>query len=263
MIVTTAERPDAELIAQAKRLAGELQADYVPRRQDTLRYLADKHRADGTLVAARDGLKYVSDDQPPLFFHPSMGFVRVKRMLGGEGPDPMIKASGVAAGDTVMDCTAGLASDAILFSHVVGAAGAVRAIEASTLLYVIVREGLQSVRTGLPEVDDACRRVAMVQGAHEDILRGMPDRSVDVVYFDPMFGDPVQASAAIRPLRNHALHEPLAAAAVEEAVRVARKSVVMKNARGSTEFARLGFAPPRPSKSAVAYGVIRIDPRTG
>lgn len=261
MIVTTAERPDAELIAQAMRLAGELLAAYVPRRRDTLRHLADKHRADGILVAARDGLKYVTDDQPVLFFHPSMGFVRVKRMLGGES-DPMIEASGVAAGDTVLDCTAGLASDAIVFSHAVGAAGAVRAIEASPLLYVIVREGLQSVLTGLPEADEACRRIAMAQGAHEDILRGMPDRSVDVVYFDPMFGDPVQASASIRPLRSHALHEPLAASAVQEAVRVARKSVVMKNARGSAEFARLGFAPPRPSKSAVSYGVIRIGPRT-
>lgn len=262
MIVTTAERPAAELIAQAERLAGELQADYVPRRRDTLRYLAGKHRADGILVAARDGLKYVADDRPPLFFHPSMGFVRIKRLLGGEGPDPMIEASGAAAGDTVVDCTAGLASDAILFSHVVGATGAVRAIEASLLLYVIVREGLQSARTGLPEVDDACRRIVMVQGAHEEILRGLPNRSVDVVYFDPMFSDPVEASAAIRPLRSYALHEPLTADAVREAVRVARKSVVMKNARGSSEFARLGFAPPRPSKTA-GYGVIRIGPGTG
>lgn len=262
MIVTTAERPDAELAAQARRLAEEMKADYVPRRRDTLRHLAVRHRADGILVAARDGLKYVSDGQPALFFHPSMGFVRIKRMLAGE-PDPMIEAAGAAAGDTVLDCTAGLASDAIVFSHAVGPAGAVRAVEASPLLYVIVREGLRSARTGLAEVDDACRRIVMTQGDHAGILRGMPDRSVDVVYFDPMFSDPVQASEAIRPLRGHALHEPLNASVVREAVRVARKSVVMKNAKGSAEFARLGFALPRPTKSAAWYGVIRIDPRTG
>jgi len=261
LIVTTAERPQAGLVEYARQIAGQLRADYVDRRQSTLRRLAIEHRADGILVASRDGLKYVADNQPPLFFHPSMGLVRIKRLLGG-GSDNMIDASGARAGDAVLDCTAGLAADAIVFSWAVGAAGAVSAVEASPLLHAIVREGLQAANTGLAEADEACRRIKMMAGSHEDILRGLPDRSFDIVYFDPMFERPIRASDAIRPLRSHACREPLAASAIREAVRVARKSVVMKNAKDSGEFERLGFDAPRPSKSAVRYGVIRIDSRS-
>ena len=48
-------------------------------------------------------------------FHPSMGFVRLKRVLNGK-PDPMLEASGMEEGDSVLDCTAGLGADALVFS---------------------------------------------------------------------------------------------------------------------------------------------------
>ena len=46
---------------------------------------------------------------------------------------------------------------------------------------------------------------------------------------------------------------------VREAVRVARKTVVMKEARSSGEFERLGFTLPERGKSKITYGVISID----
>ncbi|MBW5448197.1 SAM-dependent methyltransferase [Cohnella sp. CFH 77786] len=257
MIVTTAEKPEGALVEKAKRLAEELDAPYIPRRRDTLRGLERKHGSDGVLVVAPDGLKYVSVDRPPLFFHPSMGLIRVKRLIRGE-PDAMIGISGALPGDSILDCTAGLASDAIVFSHAVGAGGQVTAIEASPLLYAVVREGLQTARTGLPEADEACRRIAVRLGDHAEVLRSLADRSVDIVYFDPMFERPVQASASLLPLRSHARHDPLSEETVREAVRVARKSVLLKNAGGSAEFSRLGFVQARVSASAVSYGVIRI-----
>ncbi|WP_123040674.1 class I SAM-dependent methyltransferase [Cohnella candidum] len=257
MIVTTAEKPASGLTERALLLAKELGASCVPRRRDTLRGLLRKHGADGVLVVSADGLRYVSGDQPPLFFHPSMGLIRVKRLLAGES-DAMVSVSGAAPGDSVLDCTAGLASDALVFSHAVGAEGRVTAIEASRLLYVIVREGLNAADTGVPEADEACRRVELRHGNHAEMLLGMPDRSVDIVYFDPMFERPVETSASLQPLRSHAFHEPLSEETVREAKRVARKSVVLKNTSGSAEFARLGFAPARVSTSAVSYGVIRI-----
>lgn len=257
MIVTTAQQPADELVKKAQRLAAELQAPLVPRQRHTIARLARQYDAACVLVVAEDGLKAVSGTEPPLFFHPSMGLVRIKRLLGG-GTDNMLAAASAMPGDTVLDCTAGLASDAIVFSCAVGPSGSVTAIEASPLLCAIVREGLQSASTGLAEADEACRRIRLVCGEHEQVMRGMADRSVDIVYFDPMFEQPIGASDAIRPLRTYARSEPLAASAVREAVRVARKSVVMKNTRGSAEFARLGFTPLRASRSAVAYGVIRL-----
>lgn len=258
MIVTTAERPTDALLKQAAALADELQADYVPRRRETLTGLRQAYGAAGVLVVARDGVRFVSEDRPPLFFHPSMGLIRIKRLASG-GTDAMIAVSGAAPGDSVLDCTAGLASDAMVFSFAVGEAGTVTAVEASPLLHAIVREGLRTADTGSSEADAACRKIRLLRGEHTDVLRGMPDRSVDIVYFDPMFDRPVRASASMRPIRPVAMQQPLSESAVREAVRVAKKSVVMKNAGGSTEFARLGFEPVRHSRTAVAYGVIRID----
>lgn len=258
MIVTTAEKPAPELVGKAKHLAGELNASYVPRRRDTLRGLDRKHGNDGVLVVSEGGLRYVSEDGPPLFFHPSMGLIRVKRLIRGEN-DAMIAVSGAGPGDSVLDCTAGLASDAIVFSYAVGPGGKVTAVEASRLLYTVIREGLRTADTGVSEADEACRRIEVKLGDHAGMLRAMPDASVDIVYFDPMFDRPVHSSASLLPLRSHALHEPVSPETVRHAVRVARKSVVLKNASDSSEFSRLGFVPARVSASAVSYGVIRID----
>jgi 16S rRNA (guanine1516-N2)-methyltransferase len=258
LIVTTAEKPDEGLIRRALQLAQELNADYVERRRDTLRGLERMNGGDGVLVVSDGQLRYVSEDQKPMFFHPSMGLIRIKRLLQGDS-DTMISISGAQRGDSVLDCTAGLASDAIVFSHVTGEEGCVTALEASRLLYVIVREGLQTADTGLSEADSACRRVTLRLGDHAEVLGSMVDRSVDIVYFDPMFDRPVQSSASLTPLRSHARHDAVSEETIRQAVRVARKSVVLKNTSGSSEFARLGFTPARVSASAVSYGVIRVD----
>jgi 16S rRNA (guanine1516-N2)-methyltransferase len=260
VIVTTAEHPASQLVEQAVRLAGELGAQYVPRRNDTLRGLERKYGPGaGVLVVSAAGLRYVTEDEPPLFFHPSMALIRLKRLVKG-GSDNMLSVSGAVRGDSVLDCTAGLGSDAIVFSYAVGSEGRVTALETSPLLYMVVREGLRTADTGLEEADAACRRVDLKLADHFDTLSGMPDRSVDIVYFDPMFERAVTTSSSLRPLRSHARHEPVTAETIREAARVARKTVVLKNSSDSGEFERLGFPPARLSSSSVAYGVIRVEP---
>ncbi|MFC5700014.1 class I SAM-dependent methyltransferase [Cohnella faecalis] len=258
MIVTTAERPSAVLLARAEALAKELGADCVPRRNETLRGMERIYGDDGVLVVSEGGLRYVREDDSPLFFHPSMGLVRIKRLRDG-GTDVMIDVSGAQPGDRVLDCTAGLCSDAIVFSYAVGAEGSVTALEASKLLHVIVREGLGEHDTGLEDVNAALRSVEPVLGNHEQWLRGMEDRSVDIVYFDPMFQRPVTTSTSLRPLRGHAHHGTISEETVKHAVRVARKAVVLKDHRDSGEFRRLGFTVPRKTTKAVNYGVIRTN----
>ncbi|MFC3801273.1 class I SAM-dependent methyltransferase [Cohnella sp. GCM10012308] len=260
MIVTTAEKPDAALTAYARGLAGELGCRFADRRRETLAGLARKfpEAADGILIAAPQGLKYAADGKDPLFYHPSMALIRVKRLLEGGG-DALVDAAGVRPGDVVVDCTAGLGADALVLSYAAGAAGSVKAIEASRILYVIVREGLQAYRSGLSELDEAMRRVSMRLGEHLQALRSMPDRSADIVYFDPMFAKPVQDSASLRPLRAHAEDRSLAAEAIAEASRVARRAVVLKDHKTSGEFERHGFRRVRTSYSAVDYGVIEIQ----
>ncbi|MEH7809800.1 hypothetical protein V7422_18025, partial [Bacillus safensis] len=62
------------------------------------------------------------------------------------------------------------------------------------------------------------------------------DESFDVVYFDPMFEETIQESASIAPLRHAAEHHFDHETAVQEALRVARKRVVLKDHWKSTRF---------------------------
>jgi 16S rRNA G966 N2-methylase RsmD len=131
-------------------------------------------------------------------------------------------------------------------------------MEASTLLHAVVREGLQTYETGLPDVDKAMRSIQTLHGNHEDILQRMENKSADIVFFDPMFERPISTSSNLVPLRSQAHREPLTEIAVKEAIRVARKKVILKDHRDSGQFQRLGFSRVRMSTSAVAYGVIAI-----
>ncbi|RUS45777.1 class I SAM-dependent methyltransferase [Cohnella sp. AR92] len=260
MIVTTIEKPSAETIVRAKRLAEELGSRYVGRRRETIRGLerAKPEAADGVLVVGPNELRFVSGESPPLFFHPSMALVRLKRLLEGD-TDSLLRAAQAVPGDVVLDCTAGLASDALVLSYAVGASGRVLALEASRVLHTVVREGLRQYDSGIPEVNEAMRRIEPVHGEHLSYLRSLPDRSVDIVFFDPMFSKPVMESASLLPLRSVAHDERLTEEAVAEARRVARKRVVLKEHRDSKEFGRLGFARSRRTASSVAYGVIEVN----
>lgn len=258
MIVTTTERPDADTLGRALALAGEWGAPYAPRERHTIAKLSRSNGNAEVIVVGAKEIKLVPPEGPPFFFHPSMALIRLKRLMAGE-TDSLVAASGAQPGDTVLDCTAGFCSDALVFSYAVGETGRVIALEASPVLHGIVREGLATYETGLPDVDRAMRAIRAVRSDYESYLGGLADHSVDIVYFDPMFEKPVEASTALAPIRSQAHMAPLTAGSVREAIRVARKTVVLKDHRGSGRFAQLGFALARQSYSSVAYGVIKIE----
>jgi 16S rRNA (guanine1516-N2)-methyltransferase len=258
LIVTTSEHPEADTVERAERLADELQASFVPRSNKTIRALRDKWEADEIVVVSAQEIRLVQEGQPPFYYHPSMALVRLKRLRSG-GNDTLLDVSGATAGDTVLDCTAGLCSDSLVFSYAVGPQGKVIALEASRVLHAIVREGLRTYTTGLPDIDDAMRAIRTVHGKHQSLLPTMEDKSADVVYFDPMFEKPVTTSSSIVPLRSQAHREALTVEAVKDAFRIARKKIVLKDHRDSGQFERLGFRLVRVSASAVAYGVIDIE----
>lgn len=258
MIVTTSERPSADTEERAVRLAEEWEAPYVPRSNKTIRAMHAKWSEDEIVIVSPKEIRLMLEGQQPFYFHPSMALVRLKRVRSG-GNDTLLSVSGISAGDTVVDCTAGLCSDSLVFSYSVGSAGKVIAMEASKVLHAIVREGLLTYETGLPDIDSAMRAIRPVHGKHQELLPLLANKSADVVYFDPMFERPVTTSSSIIPLRSQAFREPLTAETVQEAVRIARRKVVLKDHRDSGQFERLGFRLARSSASAVAYGVIEIE----
>ncbi|TYP72571.1 class I SAM-dependent methyltransferase [Paenibacillus methanolicus] len=254
MIVTTPQKPSPELVKAAQRLSEELGGCFVPRRQETLTGLRKKHGDENLLVVDPQGLRYYDNADQPLYFHPSMAYVRVKRLRKGER-DPLVDISGCEHGDTIVDCTAGLGSDALVFAYASGSAGKVIAIESEPVLCAVVREGLKTYVTAHEDVNAAMRRIEMRAGNHRAFLEQLPDKSVDIVYFDPMFRQPVHESSALAPLRSLANRDALDEETIRQAVRVARKSVVMKEHAGSGEFERLGFDCAHVNK--IAYGVIK------
>ncbi|MHA6483998.1 class I SAM-dependent methyltransferase [Paenibacillus sp. strain BS8-2] len=259
MIVTTAPSPSGRTIEQAKRLANELLAVYMSRRGASVRKLLAQSEDHRALIVTENEIRfYDNEESPPLYFHPSMAFVRVKRLRKGES-DPMIDISGCRPGDTIIDCTAGMAADSLIFSYAIGATGKVLAIESEPILCAVVREGLAAYETGLVDVDAAMRRIALTCGDHGRFLAGQPDNSADIVYFDPMFRHPIMESSAIGSFRSIANMDALTPEVVEQAKRVARRTVMLKEHQRSDEFARLGFERRHVNTSKIAYGVIQVE----
>ncbi|HTG70529.1 MAG TPA: class I SAM-dependent methyltransferase [Candidatus Udaeobacter sp.] len=258
MIVTTTAKPSARALEQARRLSDELSAALKARGNLTVNKLMTLSRDKRLIVVTEEEVRYYDgQSDTPLYFHPSMAFVRVKRLRRGE-TDPLIQLSGCKEGDRVIDCTAGLASDSLVFSYAAGPTGAVTAIESEPVLCALVREGLAGYQTSLPDVNEAMRRIEMKCDHHMEYLTGLPDKSVDIVYFDPMFRQPINESSSMEPLRSIANMDALSGKVIEQAKRVARKSVVLKEHQASGEFARLGFERRHVNTSKIAYGVIQL-----
>ncbi|GAB7056067.1 MULTISPECIES: class I SAM-dependent methyltransferase [unclassified Paenibacillus] len=256
MFVTTSYDPCPAQLEEARRLAHLLNGRYIERRQMSLSQLRRRYGDEEILLVSKERLEYHHARRAPLFFHPSTAVIRIKRLLKGES-DPLLEIAGVRPGDRIVDCTAGLGSDALVFSFAVGADGKVTAIENAGIPCFLLQQGLKTYHSDVAGLNDAMRRIEVIQMDHLDYLRDLPDSSVDVVYFDPMFRKPITESASIGAIRGLADDRPLSEESVQEAIRASRRAVVMKEHRDSEQFARLGFAEVHLSGNKIAYGVIR------
>lgn len=207
-----------------------------------------------------------------LKFHPNMALLRVIQLLRGE-PDRFLKATRLKEGDTFLDATLGLGTDALVAAYQVGKHGQVIGFEHSPILAALIQEGLNSLAHGAhpPVVNpdkanawqalaEAAQRITVQWGDHQELLTQLPANSVDVIYFDPMFRHTREQSASIRPLHEVSNPKSIAKKSVQEAYRATRKRVVLKERKNSYEFARLGFfIQDGGNYSHVDYGVIEKE----
>ena len=129
MIVTTSILPSDRLLALAARMAQELHAKLTTRGNLSVKKLMASSEDQKLIVVTEHEVRYYyRHTTHPFYFHPSMAFVRVKRLRQGE-PDPLIVLSGCEEGDRIIDCTAGLASDSLVFSYAAGSSGSVTALK--------------------------------------------------------------------------------------------------------------------------------------
>lgn len=256
-IVTTDRKNHEGSLELAKWAAEKLNWRFVPRYRTSVPELMEKYETDKVLIAKKGMLTLVTKDGE-LFFHPNMAQIRVKNIRMAQG-DRLVEAMDLKEGMSVLDCTLGFGADAIVESYAVGENGRVVGLEASPVIALITGHGLQNFTAGNYPMHSALRRVEVHNADYMDFLKTQPDKSFDVVYFDPMFRHPLMDSKNINPLRLVADHRALSLEAVKEAMRVARHRVVMKESSRSTEFERLGFPLMGGGKhSNVRYGIIKI-----
>jgi hypothetical protein len=257
LLVTTAGRTNEEMIQKAKGIAKELELTYIHREKRTVKGLRERYSED-ILVVGKERLELFSaDSDEPFFFHPNSASFRLKRILN-EGDDPLIEAAGLTNSLSFLDCTMGMASDSIVASHAIGKNGKVTGIEASRPISFIIKNGLKTWDSGVAEMNEAMKRIEVIHAAALDFLKSSKEDSYDVVYFDPMFGDPIESSAGINPLRKWAFYNSVDQETIEEAKRVAKQRVVLKEHYNSPLFEELGFQVKKRQSAKFHYGTIEI-----
>lgn len=237
MIITTGGRPDKHSEMLAMEAVKALDSPFVERNKRSVFRLQEEYRAD-VLVAGKNRFElYRLGMEEPFFFHPNSAAFRLKRLAKGER-DPMVEAAALREGDSFLDCTLGLASDSIVASAVVGDSGKVLGIEADAAVAFITGRGLQSFSTNSEQLCNSMSRIAVIPSVAIDYLHTQPDASWDIVYIDPMFHRPIEESSNFTPLRKAGVHGMLSQAWMEQAMRVCKRRVVVKDRFDSPVFDR-------------------------
>lgn len=266
-LITTARNPAPELAARARKL-GTMTGQVVHERAGfSLPKLLKRAQSNpnqgaatftGIYVVGRDEDVFWHPTGVTLAYHPGMAVHRIRAIGDGRG-DPMVAAMELKPGDTVLDGTAGLCSDALVASYVVGEMGKVRAIEASVPVGLIVARGLAVYEGRRENILPAMRRIELHIAHASDFLKEQPKRSWDIVYFDPMFHSPVQESTGISALRKIANPARLQPTTLQAAAQAARRSVVIKDRQDGPWFTSDRFTRTVAGRGRIGYAVLTGD----
>ncbi len=237
LAVTTPFRPTPAALSAARDAALRRSLPFQPRATRSLAEVAAAAEADALLVLGGFASLWVAGAEQR--WHPGMGGLRAKRLLKGERitGDSFLEAARLRPGDAVLDCTLGLGADALVAAAAVGPGGRVVGLESSPALAAWAGEGFAR----LP--GEAASRVEVIAADHAVWLEAAPERSFDVVVFDPMFRHPRAAAPGFDLLRRLGDARPLSRGAIDRAVRVARRGVLVKDGTPGWDLARLGLAP--------------------
>lgn len=254
-VVTTAGRPDEASLKLAQKACDELGLSFEPRKKRSVAKISELLNAN-VIVAGKNRFEYYTKGSTtPFFFHPNSASFRLKRVAKGED-DPFLIACQLQKGDSFLDCTLGLGSDAMLAAFVVGHDGKVVGLEENSNVAFIVSTGMKEYDTTEVPLTTCMRNIKVIQTEAIDYLCNQKDCSFDVVYMDPMFNEIIEESNNFEPLREAGSHITLTKEWVQEALRVAKKRVVLKAHYKSTYFEEFGFKREIRLTSKFHYGVI-------
>ncbi|HIU64656.1 MAG TPA: class I SAM-dependent methyltransferase [Candidatus Avacidaminococcus intestinavium] len=253
--ITVGLNPSTTLFEEAKQWSQQLQVPLLKRTHgDSLDILLAEHNLEALIIITRQGIQIYSA-AGLLRFHPGMAELRIRELLRG-GKDNFVEALKLKQGMKILDCTLGLGADAIVASHIVGASGMVVGLEAILPIWLLTSHGFKTYESKTAEINMAMRTITTLHDNAANYLLNAPKDSFDVVYFDPMFKQPVQTSSNFTPMRKIACHDELTLAMIEKALQVAPLVVVKE--RDADFFNNLLITEIKGGKySRVKYGIRR------
>ncbi|WP_298589920.1 class I SAM-dependent methyltransferase [uncultured Megasphaera sp.] len=209
---------------------------YVPRGKRTIQDLMDEYGED-FLVYSSWGPQ-IDRPEGSHFFSLNMAELRIQNLRKGQRDHLLEALMGVkehglrpAAAQppvTVLDCTCGFGADAAVASFGLPAGSRVDALEVSPLLEAVTAWGLSHFVHKKDDVTAALRRISLRCDDYRDYLLSDEGPVYDVLYFDPMFQRPVEASCQFQPVRAIMEHGGLTRELIERALQKARRRVVIK-----------------------------------
>lgn len=81
MIITTGYSPIMEIVERAQSLAERTGCSYAPREKLSITRMVEHYGDEDILILSQDAVRLHRLGMEPMEFHPSMGFVRAKRIL--------------------------------------------------------------------------------------------------------------------------------------------------------------------------------------
>ena len=262
-ILTTAQKSNKAIQEEAKALASSMHMTYIKRGKTSIPALFSKYQCEYIAVLAGSGLTIHFPENQQHTFHLSMAQLRILRLQRGEGDhlvnaiQTILNANEISDKEkfSFLDCTIGLGSDSIVVSYAFSQAQ-IKGLEGSFPIWLATSYGLAHYSHNVKSVADALRRIEVSYDTFENYLPNLPDGSIDIIYFDPMFEVPVEDSPQFKPLRGHTVESHIDDKIMEEAMRVASYGVIIKERPFSSVFQKY---PPHQwvggKYSRIGYGV--------
>lgn len=255
-VVSTPVSTTGPVSRYALSLAEWFQGEFTARDRRSIAQLFSDTGAHAIVIADTQPMLYhPSNPEEPLFFHPGMAQHRIRQTKLGQ-PDRLLRVADVQLGDRIIDATLGLGADSLVLSAGVGTMGRVDAVESSWLLARLFEYACTQGVDKYSSMRDYLQSIHVHHTSHLSYLLMQPDNSADVVFFDPMFRHPTVKPSNIDSGRNFVNPAALSDLAFQEAKRVARRVVVLKERPYSSEFERFGLIPDK-TRTPFAYGVWR------
>jgi 16S rRNA G966 N2-methylase RsmD len=254
-LAVTTSQENEELVNKALCISADLKIPYYPRKGLSVALLKEKYSLDSIIIVQKERVIARKNHQE-LFFHPGLAVCRISELKKGK-KDTMIEAMQLKEGDSVLDCTAGIANDALVASFIVGTSGEILALEASKAIYCITKDGLKNYAKRQKNLKEAQSKIILKNEYYDDYLEKAGDNSADIVYFDPMFSKPLLSSSGIKPLRDFACYGSISKNTLENALRVCKKRVVIKTSKDNCrQLSELGDVELFFGKySKIAFGI--------